>query len=280
MLCLPREIRDQIYGYSLCAAIQVEIGPKRDLPLSVEENPYNVPSPGLLRTNRQIYSEAIEILYAKNIFEFGAPKDLLAFAPQIGPINCQRVRQILLWIMLPAEGTTTADSFLLSEDEKFTPHWVAALALCGLDKVVHLIIEADDLPGTDAPLWLDMPQDLQQLIEGFLRRVAENEVPHLSLRGFREEDREKFPPTWKVVMNQWDPLEDEMDRMQEEECSDDSQWSSFVGGDYELDDDPYDDPLWMPDPDRSEQEEHSDDSQGMSDLENSAEQEEDTDDSP
>ena len=40
------------------------------------------------------------------------------------------------------------------------------------------------------------------------------EVPHLSLTGFREEEREKFPKSWEVVMDQWDSYKDEIRGMQ------------------------------------------------------------------
>ena len=60
-----------------------------------------------------------------------------------------------------------------------------------------------------------MPEDLQHFIEGFLGRVADGEVPRLSLTGFREE-REKFPESWEVVMDQWDDYKDENRGVQEE----------------------------------------------------------------
>jgi hypothetical protein len=51
-------------------------------------------------------------------------------------------------------------------------------------------------------------------IGGFLGRVVGGEVPHLSLTGFREEEREKFPKSWEVVMDQWDSYKDEIRGMQ------------------------------------------------------------------
>jgi hypothetical protein len=63
---------------------------------------------------------------------------------------------------------------------------------------------------------LFMPEDLHQFIEGFLGRVADREVPRLSLTGFREEEREKFPKSWEVVMDQWNFYKNEIRRMQEE----------------------------------------------------------------
>lgn len=61
-----------------------------------------------------------------------------------------------------------------------------------------------------------MPEDLQHFIEGFLGRVAGGEVPGLSLTGFQEEERDKFPESWEVVMDQWDDYKDEIRGVQEE----------------------------------------------------------------
>ena len=77
---------------------------------------------------------------------------------------------------------------------------------------MHLGIGAEKLFLAPSALLL-IPEDLQQFIEGFLGRVVGGEVPHLSLTGFREEEREKFPKSWEVVMDQWDSYKDEIRRM-------------------------------------------------------------------
>ena len=215
ILRLPREIRDEIYTYSLCAAISVETRPQRPFFLTVKDNPFKPPTSGLLCTNKQIYHEAIEILYSKNIFKFQEPEHLFAFEKQIGPENCKRVREICIWTRFPRgdEAILDPEDLPQSEYDSFPSHWIAALAACGLEKIVHLGIEAEVLFSTSNSL-LCMPKDLQEFIEGFLGRVAENEVPRLLLRGFWEEERKIFPKRWEVVMDQWDSYKDEIRGMQ------------------------------------------------------------------
>ncbi len=87
-----------------------------------------------------------------------------------------------------------------SEYNNVLSHWIAALKTCGLEKVVHLGIEAEMLSSALLSL-LSMPKDLQEIIIEFLGRVADNKVPRLSLMGFLEDKREKFPKRWEVVMD-------------------------------------------------------------------------------
>jgi hypothetical protein len=82
-LRLPREIRDKIYTYSLRAASWVETTPWMHLLLTAADYPFKPPTSGILRTNKQIYHEAIEILYSKNIFKFREPEHFFAFEDQI-----------------------------------------------------------------------------------------------------------------------------------------------------------------------------------------------------
>lgn len=161
------------------------------------------PTSGILRTNKQIYHEAIEILYSKNIFKFHEPEHLFAFEDQIGSENCMRVREMSIWIMFP------------SVPDSVPSYWITALKTCRLGKIVHLGIEAEMFFRASTNLLL-MPEDLQHFIEGFLGRVAGGEVPGLSLTGFQEEEREKFPESWEVVMDQWDDYNDEIRGVQEE----------------------------------------------------------------
>jgi hypothetical protein len=104
---------------------------------------------------------------------------------------------------------------LRSEYDSVPSYWIAALKACGLEKIVHLGIEAEMLFSTSLSL-LFMPKDLQEFIEEFLGKVADDEVPRLSLTGFREEERERFPKRWEVVMDQWDSYKDEIRGMQRE----------------------------------------------------------------
>ncbi|KAF2469292.1 uncharacterized protein BDR25DRAFT_343703 [Lindgomyces ingoldianus] len=233
ILRLPREIRDKIYTYSLRAAISVDVIPRLSY-IHTADNPFKPPTSGLLRVNKQVYHEAIEILYSKNIFRFQKPGQLFAFEQQIGLESLKRVRSICIWIRFPMEDEAVPDPRYLprSEYDSVPSHWTAALKACGLKQIVHLYIEAEMILSPPLSL-LPMPKDLQVCIEEFLGRVADNKVPHLSLKGFREEEREKFPKRWEVVMDQWDDYKEEFEALQREleelEACSDTQWNFSPG---------------------------------------------------
>jgi len=230
ILRLPREIRNEIYTYSLCAAISVETIPRRPYILTADY-PFKPPTSGLLRANKQIYHEAIEILYSKNIFKFQEPVQLFAFEDQIGFESRKLVREICIWTRFPGIDEVVLDPKYLqrSEYDSVPSHWIAALKACGLKKIVHLGIEAEML-FSHPPYPLPMPKDLQEFIGEFLGKVADDKVPRLSLKGFQEEEREKFPKKWEVVMDQWDSYKDEIEGMQRElEEYHDMQWTFDLG---------------------------------------------------
>lgn len=202
ILRLPRELRDQIYCYSLCAVREVDLRPPYPPWSLVQDNPFKDLSPGLLRTSKQIYHEANDILYARNIFKFKMPRILFSFATQIGAENCKRVRQICIWNKFRFEPRMVPALRYLPQSQyhNYPSHWFTALAACGFDKIVHLGVETE--PPIGMPFYrLWVPRDLQELIEEFLGRVPANEVPRLSLTGFHEEERKKFPSKWKVMTN-------------------------------------------------------------------------------
>ncbi len=217
ILRLPRGIRDKIYTYSLRAAIAVDTTSPKLLLVTDRDDPFKPPTSGLLRTNKQIYYEAIEILYLKNIFQFRDPGQLFAFEEQIGFECRNRVREICIWARFPRRDEVVLDPEHLtrSEYDSVPSHWIAALKICGLEKIVHLDIKAEMLSADPSSL-LSMPNDLHDFIIEFLGKVADDKVPRLSLTGFREDEREKFPKRWEVVMDQFDSYKDEIRGMQEE----------------------------------------------------------------
>lgn len=76
-LDLPPETRNPIYIIALQAKGHVDIGTDAEYNSGDKENTNKPPTPGLLRANRQIYKEAIKLLYSENVFKFYSPKDLL-----------------------------------------------------------------------------------------------------------------------------------------------------------------------------------------------------------
>ena len=74
----------------------------------------------ILRTCRQIYEEAVSILYSQNVFEIIAPGQMFTFMAQVGPKNIKFVRS--LWILVPWHGHEIASwlSVLNAVAEKAT----------------------------------------------------------------------------------------------------------------------------------------------------------------
>ncbi|KAH8711862.1 hypothetical protein GQ44DRAFT_433242 [Phaeosphaeriaceae sp. PMI808] len=233
ILRLPREIRDEIYSYSLIAKISVRTKPLL-FPADNRDNPFVPLTPGLLLANKQIYQETIEMLYSQNIFFFEAPSDLFTFEEQIGPENCRRIKQICIWARFPGFNEIAVDPEDLqpSEYDSVPSHWIAALQRCRLERIVHLSIEAESI-GSDPLSLLHMPKGLEGFIRQFLGKVPGNQVPCLSLTGFREEERDKFPERWRVVMDQWGCYKEELAGLQQEleesRLYSDSQWADDVG---------------------------------------------------
>jgi hypothetical protein len=174
------------------------------------------PTPGLLLVNKQIYHESVAILYSSNIFKFQEAGHLFALEQQIGLHNCERVRNMLIWVRFPRSDEAVRDPRLLlkSEYDSAPSHWIAGLNACSLREIKHLAIEGETILSPATYLLL-MPTDLQQCIEQFLGRAADNTVPHLLLRGFCEEEREKFPERWEVVVDQWDSYKEEAEEPEE-----------------------------------------------------------------
>ena len=80
ILRLPREIRDEIYTYSLRAGSPVETTPQIHFLLTAADYPFKPPTPDILRTNKQIYHEAIEIFSVEEYLQF----------PKAGTVVCVR----------------------------------------------------------------------------------------------------------------------------------------------------------------------------------------------
>ncbi|KAH7079646.1 hypothetical protein FB567DRAFT_533056 [Paraphoma chrysanthemicola] len=184
---------------------------------SATENPYRPPTPGLLLTNRQIYGEAVEILYSVNVLRFNDPGQLFAFEQRVGRENCTRVNKISIWVRIPRRDENVADPALLLRDEydSVPTHWVAALDACGLRSVRQLGVEAEAIGGQPTSL-LTMPTELKECIGRFLTRAEGNGVPRLMLTGFKEEVENEFPPNWEVEMDQWDSYKEEMEGFRQE----------------------------------------------------------------
>jgi hypothetical protein len=198
-LCLPREIRDRIYLYSLQAPITADV--RFRLCVDGDNYPYKPPTPGLLRTNKQIYREATEILYSKNVFSFYLPQELLNFEEQIGASHRDLIRQIkIIVLFLPHNVVAEPPERLALEDyDPYPSHWVMALQKSRLEKITRMIVEADFICGSDTET-TSMPASLQKSIEEmFSRNQVKPFTPQLVIRQFSWGEEEKFPKDWGIT---------------------------------------------------------------------------------
>ncbi|KAK3940982.1 hypothetical protein QBC46DRAFT_432756 [Diplogelasinospora grovesii] len=107
LLALPAEIRLQIYDLLLVSRFNREQNPswavgntcqKMVILHMIQAPQYRTMEPAILRTCRQIYREAISVLYSGNVFNLSEPEQMFRFMAQIGPINIKLVRSLDVWI--------------------------------------------------------------------------------------------------------------------------------------------------------------------------------------
>lgn len=76
LFSLPRELRDQIYGFALVSTEQISVLNFAELPKYHAPKQKHGLSYALLATNRQVYNEAIGVLYGLNTFQAKIPMHL------------------------------------------------------------------------------------------------------------------------------------------------------------------------------------------------------------
>lgn len=196
-LRFPREIRDKIYAYALRAPSTVTTGPRDWMFRTYENDPWSFKplAPGLILANKQIYQEALPILYLSNVFKFTSAKEMSDFEDRIGASNRDLVRKIeiaVIFMEVPADD----------DHDQAPSHWVTALPKSRFEKIVEMEVSAEVLGGTEwetAP----MPAPLQRVIEDMFDRKQDKPFrPKFTLKGFRWRE-EKFPREWEIVTKQW-----------------------------------------------------------------------------
>lgn len=103
LLSLPPEIRNQIYRRVLMYNPQLGLllRPRiEDAHSATLRSSRSMNAPSILRICRQIYREALPIVYSETTFSFGDPKHNLRWLDQIGPVNVQLLKR--LRILVPA----------------------------------------------------------------------------------------------------------------------------------------------------------------------------------
>lgn len=124
LLSLPRELRERVYSFAL-----VSDSPFWWPSKSPDADHHNV-NASLVRTNKQVYSEAIDILYSQNKFLFTHPSDCNVFrvVASSASVNITsvyfRIRQKDLKLWTAYLGSKQAERSLRSDLPKLKSLWV------------------------------------------------------------------------------------------------------------------------------------------------------------
>jgi hypothetical protein len=103
-LSLPLELRDRIYGLILIVPsgmIYIEESGSGKLSSTVIGSEIDLcpaPPTDLLRVSRQVYHEALPILYSQNILHFYYPTTLQTWLHKIGPLNIALLQHLNLHV--------------------------------------------------------------------------------------------------------------------------------------------------------------------------------------
>ncbi|CAG5142507.1 uncharacterized protein ALTATR162_LOCUS1165 [Alternaria atra] len=134
LLSLPRELRDRVYVYALVSNIPF-LWPAT-APESYSNKPRNV-NVNILRTNKQVYNEAVDILYSQNKFLFTHPSDCNIFRVVTSPasVNIQsvyfRIKDKDLGLWTAYLGSKREERSLRGDLPKLRNLWVfLRLAVC------------------------------------------------------------------------------------------------------------------------------------------------------
>ncbi|KAL8779969.1 MAG: hypothetical protein Q9213_006694 [Squamulea squamosa] len=191
LLRLPLEIRQEIYGYVLgreencLVALPFKIRAVPEGHSTSRENVRNAAlnqclitsdeprfwpqRTALIRTCRQIYNEAIDLLYCGNIFVVKHPQIFLCFTKSIVPMRLNRIRNIRIIIEKPLCLVLTLNKVDSSVREVWESFWDAVSrieCLTSLCVGFKYCFPPSDQIAMDAP-WMDALRPLL-LLRGLL----------------------------------------------------------------------------------------------------------------
>lgn len=107
LLDLPIEIRLEIYEVLLVSRFDRRDNPswsvgntnqKLILLDFIQARQYRTMEPAVLQTCKQIYREAVPILYSRNVFRFNSTNLILRLMAQIGPTNTKLIRSLDIYV--------------------------------------------------------------------------------------------------------------------------------------------------------------------------------------
>lgn len=211
---LPREVRDQIYSYAFLGSLNIKPEPRPIYLPSLEPLSWKPRTPGLCLVNKQMHLEGIEVVYGKNTFFFKNPGEFIRFEEQIGVGNRALIRSLEISTAIVSAISSLPDPDLVPPcDWQGVPtHWSKALMKSRLENVVEMTITVKD-PGSSEPNLVTVSPVLQQAIVDMLQRSPDRELKRrLTLKGFADFERGKFPRDWEVMIEQWEDTDDDEDR--------------------------------------------------------------------
>lgn len=147
-LRFPREIREQIYLYALRAPAGAEARRRWTVFDALGDYPFKPPAPGLLLANKQVYEEAMKVLYSGNVFQFSSTREMMEFEDMIGASNRDLVRRIQITAVF-APINTDRPALSDENDDESSDRWVSALLRSRLEKVVQMTVQADLMGGME-----------------------------------------------------------------------------------------------------------------------------------
>ncbi|XXG99515.1 hypothetical protein Hte_005854 [Hypoxylon texense] len=107
LLNLPAEIRLKIYDLLLVSRFNRWDNPswsvgntyqKLILLHFIQDRQYRTMEPAILQTCKQVYFEAVPILYSRNVFRFNDPDLMLRLMVQIGHTNTKLIRSLSIYV--------------------------------------------------------------------------------------------------------------------------------------------------------------------------------------
>lgn len=196
---LPLEIRQEIYGYVLgrqenCLVmlpfkIRATTGKNMHPGKNVskahtnqyifleEENRFWPHRPALLRTCRQIYVEAVSLLYTGNTFVFRHPEVLRRFKRSIAPQRWHCIRSLRFCLLY--SGSKAAYLFSPAREEDWRQLW---FTIASMKNLINLDVELIDKVDVEVGPWEFIDKLCQSLL-----------TPLLQLRGLHHFQLTLFP---------------------------------------------------------------------------------------
>lgn len=156
LIMLPFKIRAAVEGNNISSALNVSMGGTNQYIFLDDENRFWPQRPALLRTCRQVYTEAVALLYSDNAFVFRHPEVLWRFSRSIPSQRWNCIRSI--HVKLVYLGAKLAYSQVSNRQEQWKIMWASVAAMRNL---IDLSVEIFD--AVEVARW-EFVDDLVQMM--------------------------------------------------------------------------------------------------------------------